>query len=153
MMPWYERQLVEETCELPFSASPLTEILRVKADETGALWSQTRTLNEGKEEEDATEWQVIAEDGLAEGELARRRGGRISPKTSSPNKDGADSDFDMDQSEYDRATAYIGAPPLWNESPSCGSCGRMFGITRYRHHCRSCGGSFCHAHSVLYDLM
>ncbi|CAM9752671.1 unnamed protein product, partial [Phaeothamnion confervicola] len=26
-------------------------------------------------------------------------------------------------------------------------CGLPFGITCYRHHCRHCGGSFCHAHS------
>ncbi|CAM9956457.1 unnamed protein product, partial [Ectocarpus sp. 12 AP-2014] len=29
----------------------------------------------------------------------------------------------------------------------CRECGEDFGVTRYRHHCRHCGGSFCHEHA------
>lgn len=30
---------------------------------------------------------------------------------------------------------------------SCARCGCAFGVTRYRHHCRHCGESFCQEHS------
>lgn len=147
MMPWYERQLVEETCELPLTASPLTEILQLKSD--GTLWSRSTVMEEEEDStEDSADWQVIAEDGLAEGELARRRKGTDLNPLSLSQKEEGDSDSEIDQSDYDRATAFIGAPPLWTESSSCASCARPFGITRYRHHCRSCGLSFCHNHSV-----
>jgi hypothetical protein len=32
-------------------------------------------------------------------------------------------------------------------SKSCARCGHSFGVTRYRHHCRHCGESFCEEHS------
>ena len=48
---------------------------------------------------------------------------------------------------YRQAVQCIAAPPLWREAAECAACRRPFGLTRYRHHCRACGGSFCHAHS------
>ncbi|KAG7346309.1 FYVE zinc finger domain containing protein [Nitzschia inconspicua] len=37
--------------------------------------------------------------------------------------------------------------PSWQKSDVCFECHQNFGPTRLRHHCRSCGRSFCHAHS------
>ena len=48
---------------------------------------------------------------------------------------------------YRQAVQCIAAPPLWREARCCSACRRPFGVVRYRHHCRACGGSFCHAHS------
>jgi hypothetical protein len=75
-----------------------------------------------------------------------------SSRSSSGNDgDNANSDDEEEDEEdgaaYALATRCIAAPPLWRERTSCELCGRGFGLTRYRHHCRSCGGSFCHAHA------
>lgn len=38
-------------------------------------------------------------------------------------------------------------PPSFTESSSCNKCQKDFGISRFRHHCRHCGKSFCSDHS------
>ncbi len=50
-----------------------------------------------------------------------------------------------DDAQYALARKY--APPNLSMASHCQACGTAFGISCYRHHCRSCGGSFCHAHS------
>ncbi|CAM9302396.1 unnamed protein product [Pylaiella littoralis] len=43
--------------------------------------------------------------------------------------------------------AQLFSPPRFEMKPECRDCGEPFGVTRYRHHCRHCGGSFCHEHA------
>lgn len=43
--------------------------------------------------------------------------------------------------------AQLFSPPRFEMKPECRECGELFGVTRYRHHCRHCGGSFCHEHA------
>ncbi|CAM9427949.1 unnamed protein product, partial [Hapterophycus canaliculatus] len=43
--------------------------------------------------------------------------------------------------------AQLFSPPRFEMKPECRECGEPFGVTRYRHHCRHCGGSFCHEHA------
>lgn len=43
--------------------------------------------------------------------------------------------------------AQLFSPPRFELKTECRECGEPFGVTRYRHHCRHCGGSFCHEHS------
>ncbi|CAN0578092.1 unnamed protein product, partial [Ectocarpus sp. 12 AP-2014] len=43
--------------------------------------------------------------------------------------------------------AQLFSPPRFEMKPKCRECGEDFGVTRYRHHCRHCGGSFCHEHA------
>ena len=38
-------------------------------------------------------------------------------------------------------------PPSFTESSTCFECNQAFGISRFRHHCRHCGKSFCGDHS------
>jgi hypothetical protein len=38
-------------------------------------------------------------------------------------------------------------PPSFTESGSCYACRISFGISKFRHHCRHCGHSFCGEHS------
>jgi len=40
------------------------------------------------------------------------------------------------------------SPPPFSNSDRCSKCMLPFSSTLYRHHCRSCGGSFCGAHSA-----
>ena len=37
--------------------------------------------------------------------------------------------------------------PVWKNTDVCHTCHKPFGPVRLRHHCRSCGHSFCHDHS------
>mmetsp|Transcript_22267 Transcript_22267/g.55140 ORF Transcript_22267/g.55140 Transcript_22267/m.55140 type:complete len:1218 (-) Transcript_22267:241-3894(-) len=37
--------------------------------------------------------------------------------------------------------------PVWKNADVCHTCHKPFGPVRLRHHCRSCGQSFCHDHS------
>ncbi|CAM9212244.1 unnamed protein product [Discosporangium mesarthrocarpum] len=43
--------------------------------------------------------------------------------------------------------AQLFSPPRFELRGDCRACREPFGATRYRHHCRRCGGSFCHQHS------
>lgn len=43
--------------------------------------------------------------------------------------------------------AQLFSPPRFEMKGECRECGEPFGVTRYRHHCRHCGGSFCHEHA------
>eukprot|EP00752_Nemacystus_decipiens_P001837 g1772.t1 len=43
--------------------------------------------------------------------------------------------------------AQLFSPPRFEMKPECRECQEPFGVTRYRHHCRHCGGSFCHEHA------
>lgn len=43
--------------------------------------------------------------------------------------------------------AQLFSPPRFEMKTECRECGEPFGVTRYRHHCRHCGGSFCHEHA------
>ncbi|CAM9340264.1 unnamed protein product [Laminaria digitata] len=43
--------------------------------------------------------------------------------------------------------AQLFSPPRFEMKEDCRECGETFGMTRYRHHCRHCGGSFCHEHA------
>lgn len=43
--------------------------------------------------------------------------------------------------------AQLFSPPRFEMKPECRECEEAFGVTRYRHHCRHCGGSFCHEHA------
>lgn len=43
--------------------------------------------------------------------------------------------------------AQLFSPPRFEMKAECRECGEAFGVTRYRHHCRHCGGSFCHEHA------
>ncbi|CAM9679024.1 unnamed protein product [Scytosiphon promiscuus] len=43
--------------------------------------------------------------------------------------------------------AQLFSPPRFEMKPECRECAEPFGVTRYRHHCRHCGGSFCHEHA------
>lgn len=43
--------------------------------------------------------------------------------------------------------AQLFSPPRFEMNRECRKCGEAFGVTRYRHHCRHCGGSFCHEHA------
>lgn len=43
--------------------------------------------------------------------------------------------------------AQLFSPPRFEMKSDCRECGETFGVTRYRHHCRHCGGSFCHEHA------
>lgn len=43
--------------------------------------------------------------------------------------------------------AQLFSPPRFEMKANCRECGETFGVTRYRHHCRHCGGSFCHEHA------
>ena len=43
--------------------------------------------------------------------------------------------------------AQLFCPPRFDMKPECRECREPFGVTRYRHHCRHCGGSFCHEHA------
>lgn len=38
-------------------------------------------------------------------------------------------------------------PPPFRKRDRCNKCRKAFGVTRYRHHCRHCGESFCQEHS------
>lgn len=48
------------------------------------------------------------------------------------------------------------APPEWSDSPSCQRCRDSFTLTNRKHHCRKCGGTFCHLCSsnemILLDM-
>ena len=53
--------------------------------------------------------------------------------------------------EFERARILIPnliPRPTWKKSDVCYSCHRPFGPIRLRHHCRSCGQSFCQDHSM-----
>ncbi len=50
-----------------------------------------------------------------------------------------------DDAQYALARKY--APPIFSMASHCKACGTPFNFSCYRHHCRCCGGSFCHAHS------
>ncbi|KAL3914459.1 MAG: hypothetical protein SGILL_006094, partial [Bacillariaceae sp.] len=56
---------------------------------------------------------------------------------------------DLDDFEHARTLVPNIIPrPTWQKSDVCFECHQPFGPTRLRHHCRSCGCSFCHAHST-----
>jgi hypothetical protein len=40
------------------------------------------------------------------------------------------------------------APPPFALAEQCAACFGKFGLTRRRHHCRACGGSFCQQHAA-----
>ncbi len=50
-----------------------------------------------------------------------------------------------EDAQYALAKKY--APPNFSMASHCQACGTLFSFSCYRHHCRCCGGSFCHAHS------
>lgn len=57
---------------------------------------------------------------------------------------------DDEELEFDRARTLVPMPvprPVWKKTEACMECHKTFGPTLLRHHCRLCGGSFCHSHS------
>jgi len=53
--------------------------------------------------------------------------------------------------DFERARTLIPNPiprPTWKKADVCYSCHKPFGPVRLRHHCRSCGQSFCQDHSM-----
>ena len=64
--------------------------------------------------------------------------------------------LDMNESEdsshdWDQARTLVPCPiarPKWKKSDVCHTCHKPFGPVRLRHHCRSCGHSFCQDHSM-----
>lgn len=64
--------------------------------------------------------------------------------------DDDDEDHAQDLDDFERARTLVPnilPRPTWQKSDVCFECHQNFGPTRLRHHCRSCGRSFCHAHS------
>jgi hypothetical protein len=58
--------------------------------------------------------------------------------------------YDDDLEDFERARTLVPnvlPRPTWQKSDVCFACHQPFGPTRLRHHCRSCGRSFCHPHS------
>lgn len=52
--------------------------------------------------------------------------------------------------EFEQARTLVPSPiprPIWKNTDVCHSCHKPFGPVRLRHHCRSCGHSFCQDHS------
>ena len=63
-------------------------------------------------------------------------------------EDNEHEDDDLDDFELSRTLVPNIIPrPTWQKSDVCYACHQHFGPTRLRHHCRSCGRSFCHSHS------
>jgi hypothetical protein len=53
--------------------------------------------------------------------------------------------------EFEQARTLVPSPiprPVWKNADVCFSCHKPFGPVRLRHHCRSCGRSFCQDHSL-----
>ena len=46
-----------------------------------------------------------------------------------------------EEAQYALAARFC--PPPFKKRERCRKCHRAFGVTRYRHHCRHCGESFC----------
>jgi hypothetical protein len=64
--------------------------------------------------------------------------------------DDDEDDHSLDLDDFERARTLVPNTlprPTWQKSDVCFDCHQSFGPTRLRHHCRSCGRSFCHAHS------
>ncbi len=59
----------------------------------------------------------------------------VGPKTTSVTK----SDTDL---------LFVVSAPSFELKSSCRKCSQPFGFQRFRHHCRSCGGSFCSDHAI-----
>lgn len=62
------------------------------------------------------------------------------------------SELDDADNDFARARAFVPNPfprPKWHKSDVCHQCHKPFGPTRLRHHCRTCGHSFCQPHSSL----
>ena len=52
--------------------------------------------------------------------------------------------------EFEQARTLVPSPiprPIWKNTDVCHTCHKPFGPVRLRHHCRSCGLSFCQDHS------
>jgi len=53
--------------------------------------------------------------------------------------------------EFEQARTLVPSPiprPIWENADVCHCCHKSFGPVRLRHHCRSCGHSFCQDHSL-----
>ena len=50
-----------------------------------------------------------------------------------------------EDAQYELAARFC--PPPFGKRDRCKRCQKAFGVTRYRHHCRNCGESFCQDHS------
>lgn len=59
----------------------------------------------------------------------------LRPTTTTPHGRGDE------EAQYALAARFC--PPPFKKRERCRKCHRAFGVTRYRHHCRHCGESFC----------
>ena len=60
--------------------------------------------------------------------------------------DGESEDFDFEQART--LIPNLIPKPTWKKADVCYNCHKPFGPVRLRHHCRSCGQSFCQDHSM-----
>jgi hypothetical protein len=60
--------------------------------------------------------------------------------------DGDSEDFDFEQART--LIPNLLPKPTWKKADVCYNCHKPFGPVRLRHHCRSCGQSFCQDHSM-----
>ena len=61
-----------------------------------------------------------------------------------------DSLAEAEDFEFEQARTLVPTPltrPVWKHADVCHTCHKPFGPIRLRHHCRSCGQSFCQDHS------
>jgi hypothetical protein len=63
-------------------------------------------------------------------------------------KDVYDSDSEFVSIEEELPKYFV--PPSFSEADRCATCGQIFNVKLFRHHCRHCGRSFCGQHASVY---
>lgn len=61
---------------------------------------------------------------------------------------GVEETEEEDEDDLQYALARFLTPPGFAEDNKCHKCTQPFTVTLFRHHCRHCGHSFCHEHSL-----
>ncbi|CAM9182557.1 unnamed protein product [Chrysoparadoxa australica] len=134
-LSWYERQLVEEESKETLEAEESAALPPGISNPLYADQYQPPEVEEQLREE-------LQQNDQEEGEGIDLEAAENEQFVKWLKKQAEDGD---EETQYALAKRFT--PPKPFQKEACTVCNEQFGMTRYRHHCRHCGNSFCFEHS------
>ena len=152
-LPWFDRQLIHITRDMSAGISS-AKASQIKSEIPGS--QQKRLIPpSGDVGENRALLGSRIDSSSADAEISSAIENGLQLITPSFLQDNEESEFQNwilseaaagnDDAEY--ALAKWFTPPSFTEEIKCHQCEELFGVSRFRHHCRHCGNSFCSSHS------
>eukprot|EP01041_Mallomonas_annulata_P006796 gene6796-13763_t len=160
-LSWLDRQLLHQTRDLystvvvaPLrvitdSANEISSKIKHKGDVINGIMEEEKTNDRSR----LTQLDAAANTAAAENSYltVTVTGTLISPKPIETVHDSIHHWLAKEAAGGDEEAQYAFSRrcsrPTYQESIACTACGKMFGVSLFRHHCRCCGLSFCGNHS------